>query len=245
MINNLKIGFHKLKFYSGVNWPKTLYFNFKKFPYRIAKKLPVFFYGKVKFTDISGEVEIAAPIRKGMIGFGQPYEMNTLHKGIAEISLIGKLVFKGHLQFGKDYFIYIGKGAYCEFGHMASMASNAKLIAIESVILGDFARFGSESQIMDTNFHQMIDTSTGERYKVTEPVVIGNYNYIGNRVSVMPGAQTPNYCTVASNSVCNKDFSKLEENILLAGMPAKLIRNMISRDWNAERESLEDYLTIR
>jgi acetyltransferase-like isoleucine patch superfamily enzyme len=76
------------------------------------------------------------------------------------------------------------------------MASNAKLIAVESVILGDFARFGSESQIMDTNFHQMIDTTTGERYKVTQPVVIGSYNYIGNRVSVMPGSQTPNYCTV-------------------------------------------------
>jgi hypothetical protein len=30
-----------------------------------------------------------------MIGFGQPYEMNTLHKGIAEISIIGKLVLKG------------------------------------------------------------------------------------------------------------------------------------------------------
>jgi hypothetical protein len=50
--------------------------------------------------------------------------------------------------------------------------SNAKLIAVESVILGDFARFGSESQIMDT--HQMIDTTTGERYKVTQPVVIGS-----------------------------------------------------------------------
>jgi hypothetical protein len=90
--------------------------------------------------------------------------MNTLHKGIAEISIIGKLVLKGN--FGKDYFIYIGKGAYCEFGHMASMASNAKLIAVESVILGDFARFGSESQIMDTNFHQMIDTTTESDIKL-------------------------------------------------------------------------------
>jgi acetyltransferase-like isoleucine patch superfamily enzyme len=80
---------------------------------------------------------------------------------------------------------------------MASMASNAKLIAVESVILGDFARFGSESQIMDTNFHQMIDTTTGERYKVTQPVVIGSYNYIGNRVSVMPGTKI-----VPASNVC-------------------------------------------
>jgi acetyltransferase-like isoleucine patch superfamily enzyme len=239
-----KLGYHKLKFYWSVNWTKTLYFNFKKFPYGIAKKLPVFFYGKVKFTDISGVIEITAPIRKGMIGFGQPYEMNTLHKGIAEINNIGKLVFKGHVQFGKDYFVYIGKDAYCEFGHMASLGSSAKLVVIESVILGAFARFGSESQIMDTNFHQMIDTSTGEQYKITKAVFIGNYNYVGTRVSIMPGTQTPNYCTIASNSLCNKDFSKLEENVLLAGMPAKLMRRHISRDWKGECEALEDYLTI-
>jgi acetyltransferase-like isoleucine patch superfamily enzyme len=242
--NKFKLGYYKLKFYWSVNWTKTLYFNFKKFPYCIAKKLPVFFYGKVKLTEISGVIEIAAPIRKGMIGFGQPYEMNTIHKGIAEINITGKLVFKGHMQFGKDYFVYIGKKGYCELGHMASMASDAKLIAIESIVLGDFARFGSESLIIDTNFHQMIDTSTGERYKITQPIVIGNYNYIGTRVSIMSGTQTPNYCTVASNSLCNKDFSKLEENILLAGMPAKLIRKTISRDWKGECEALEDYLTI-
>jgi hypothetical protein len=63
MINNLKMGYHKLKFYSGVNWSKTLYFNFKKFPYRIAKKLPVFLR-KVKFTEISGEIEITALLEK-------------------------------------------------------------------------------------------------------------------------------------------------------------------------------------
>jgi hypothetical protein len=73
-----------------------------------------------------------------MIGFGQPYEMNTLHKGIAEISIIGKLVFKGHLQFGKDYFIYIGKVLIVNWTYGID-GSNAKLIAVESVILGDFA----------------------------------------------------------------------------------------------------------
>jgi acetyltransferase-like isoleucine patch superfamily enzyme len=86
---------------------------------------------------------------------------------------------------------------------MASMASNAKLIAVESVILGDFARFGSESQIMDTNFHQMIDTTTGERYKVTQPVVIGSYNYIGNKVSVMPEAAHEKRHKDTDNSSCH------------------------------------------
>lgn len=244
MAKNIKIVYNKLKFYLQVNWIKTLYFNFKKFPFNVAKYLPVFFYGKVKFADISGIVEITAPIKKGMIGFGQPYEMNTLHKGVAEINISGNLVFRGHMQFGKDYFIFIGKDANCEFGHMSSLGTNAKIIAVESVILGNFARFGSECQIMDTNFHRMIDTITKEPYKLTKPVMIGNFNYIGTRVLIMPGTQTPNYCTITSNSMCNKNLSKLEENIMLAGIPAKLVKNNISRDWEKERDTLENYLRI-
>ncbi|MGO4821565.1 MULTISPECIES: acyltransferase [unclassified Flavobacterium] len=241
---NLKLFYYKMRFYYTVNWTKTLYFNFKKFPFSTAKKLPVFFYGKVKFSCITGEIRITAPIKSGMIGFGQKYEMTSVAVGTAEINITGKLVFNGQLQFGKDYFIYVGKDGYCELGHMASMASNAKLICMEKVVLGDYARFGAESQIIDTNFHQMIDTKTGERYKVTNAIKIGNYNYVGGRVSIMAGTQTPHYCTIASNSLCNKDYSLIEENSLLAGMPAKLIRTNISRDWEGERKHLDAYLTV-
>ena len=54
----------------SVNWGKTLYFNFKKFPLSTAMKLPVIFYGPVKFTNITGKVVIEGPVKRGMIGFG-------------------------------------------------------------------------------------------------------------------------------------------------------------------------------
>jgi acetyltransferase-like isoleucine patch superfamily enzyme len=234
----------KIKLYYSVNWSKTLYFNFKKLPFRVAKKLPVFFYKKVKFTSIAGKVEIKGTIRRGMIGFGQPYEMNTLHKGIAEINILGTLVLRGHAQFGKDYFIYIGENGLCELGHMASLAANAKLICIEHVVLGDYARFGSECQIIDTNFHQMLNTKTGEKFKMTAPILIGNYNYSGSRVSVMQNTKTPDYCTIASNSLCNSDYNQFGSNILIGGIPAKFIKGSVSRDWEGEKTSLDDYLWV-
>jgi len=236
--------YHKVKFYYAVNWTKTLYFNFKKFPFQTAKKLPVFFYGKVKFNSITGIVEINAPICKGMIGFGQPYEMNTLHKGIAEINISGTLKFNGHVQFGKDYFIYIKKEGYCELGHMSSLASNGKLICANRIVLGNYARFGSECQLIDTNFHQMIDTKTGGLYKMTSPIHVGNYNFVSNRVSVMKGTKTPDYCTIASNSLCTKDYSSYGENILIGGVPAKLLKENISRDWNGEEAKLKKWLIV-
>lgn len=242
--NKLRFIYHRAKFYYSINWMKTLYFNFKKFSFQTAKKLPVIFYGKVKFQDISGEISIIAPVKRGMIGFGQPYEMNTLHKGIAEIFIQGKIVFKGHTQFGKDYFIYVGQNGYCEFGTMSSLGSNGKLICIEKIILGNYTRLGSDCQIIDTNFHQMIETTTNFKYKISGPIALGNYNYIGSRVSIMKDTISPNNCTIASNSLCNADYSPLGNNILIGGIPAKLLRVNISRDWESEKEILLDFLTV-
>ncbi|MCD0471659.1 transferase [Flavobacterium sp. JAS] len=236
--------YHKLRFYYSVNWTKTLYFNFKKFPFETAKKLPVFFYGKVRFTSITGEIQIDGNIKKGMIGFGQPYELNKAYKGIGEIFILGKLTFKGKFQFGKDCFVFVGENASCELGNMASMASNGKLICTEKIVLGDYARFGSESQIIDTNFHDLIDTQTGEKLQKSAPIFIGNYNFGSNRVSILKGTQIPDFCTIASNSLCTKDYTTLGENILIGGIPAKLIRNNISRDWQGEKQQLDDFLTI-
>jgi acetyltransferase-like isoleucine patch superfamily enzyme len=236
--------YHKLQFYYTVNWTKTVYFNFKKFPFATAKKLPVFFYNKVKFTSIEGDIKIEGEIKNGMIGFGQPYEINTRHKGIAEIIILGKITFKGKFQFGKDYLVFVGENASCELGNMASMASNAKLICTEKIVLGNYARLGSESQIIDTNFHDMIDTETGEKFKKSAPIFIGNYNFISNRVTIQKGTKTPDFCTIASNSLCTKDYTSLGNNILIGGIPASFIRNNISRDWQGEKKELDDFLTI-
>jgi acetyltransferase-like isoleucine patch superfamily enzyme len=234
----------RIKFYNSVNWTKTIYFNFKKYPFSIAKKLPVFFYGRVRFSCIKGEIVLDAPIKKAMLGFGQPYELNTRSKGIGEIFLRGTLVCKGHVQFGKDCFIHIAKDAYCEFGHMASLASNGKIICKEKIILGNYARIGSESQLIDTNFHQMINTLTNEKYPMTAPIKIGNYNFISNRVTIMRNTVTPDNCTIASNTLCNKNYLSLGENILIGGIPAKLLRENISRDWDGEMEKIKKYLIV-
>ncbi len=235
----------KWKFFWTVNWVKTYYFNYKKFPYSIAKKLPVFFFGRVKFSDISGEIEIKAPIVTAMIGFGQSFEFPTTYRGIAEISLGGKLVFKGNAQIGKDYVIYIGNDAYCEFGYMAALGSNVKLICKKKIVLGDWTGIGYESQLIDTNSHPMINTKTNETYPLVGEIILGNYNAVSNRVSIMPHTKTPNYCVVASNSLCNRDYSDLEENILLGGIPAKHIKSNFARDWESEKETLKKNKIIK
>jgi acetyltransferase-like isoleucine patch superfamily enzyme len=236
--------YRKRKTLRKVNWIKTIYFNLKMFPFSTAKKLPVFLYGKVRLQDLTGRIEILAPLKTGMIGFGQPYELNSVEKGIAEIVLRGTIVFNGHVQFGKDYFIYVAHNAYAEFGHMASLASSGKIICTEKIVLGDYARIGSESQLIDTNFHQMTDSQTGEKFPISAPITIGNQNYISNRVSIMQNTHTPDNCTIASNTLCNKNYRNWGQNILIGGLPAKLLKENITRNWPAEKELLDKWLIV-
>lgn len=232
------------KFFLSINWFKTLLLNFKKLPFDQAIKLPFFIYGRARFTSITGDFIIDAPIERGMIGFGQSYEINKASLGIAEFNVNGTLIFKGHVQLGKDFFIFASKHAVCEFGHMSSMGWRSKIVCTSSIRFGAFARFGPECQVIDTNFHNMKNTITHEVFEKSKPIDIGSYNFISNRVSILKGSITPKYCTIASNSVCTRDYTTLGNNILIGGAPAKLIKENITRDWSGEKEALESLLMI-
>ena len=236
--------YHRFKLFYTVNWTKTLYFNFKKFPFDVAKKLPVFFYGSVHFQNLEGEIVINGPISMGMIGFGQDFEARKRYKKLGEISLEGKLVLNGPVHFGKDVFLSVGPEAYCELGYMCTLGSDVKLVCRKKIIIGDWTGVGYESQIIDSNFHPMINSKTGELYPLLSPIILGSHNTLSNRVSIMPNTKTPDYCVIASNSVCGKDYTELGTYILIGGIPAKLIKTDYSRDWENEKVSLKKYKVI-
>lgn len=249
MVEILKKIYRKIKkemaFFFSVNWIKTIYFNFKMLPFNQANKLPFYFYGKVCFSNLSGKVIIEAPIKKAMIGFGQKFEITTIPKGVAKVCIFGKLVFKGYAHIGNDYLLYVDENSYCEFGDMSCLGSNVKVICREKIIIGDWTAIGYESQIVDTNSHYMLNTYTGEHYKKTEPILLGKYNSISNRVSIKNKTTTPDNCVVASNSLLNKDYTGLGEKILIGGIPAKLLRNNFARDWEGEKENIKRHRGVR
>ncbi|MGL2967010.1 acyltransferase [Flavobacterium sp. XGLA_31] len=236
--------YRRVKFLTKINWIKTIYFNFKMFPFPTAKKMPVYFYGKVKLSNISGTIIIEAPIKSGMIGFGQPYEIITQSKRTAELFLEGTFVCRGHIQFGKDFFVYVAKSAVLEMGHMSSLGNSGKIICYYKITLGDYCRIGFESQLIDSTIHQMIDTVSKDKFPMVSAIVLGSFNYFGNRITIMKDTVTPMYCSIASSSLCNKDYTPLGKNILIGGVPAKLLKNNICRDWEEEIPHLNQWLIV-
>ena len=237
--------YKKIKFFFSINWMKTLYFNFKMLPFSQARKLPFYFYGSVKFSSLKGSVKIKGPIKRAMIGFGQKFEQMSRAKGVAEFLLDGELLFKGHAHFGKDVFFAVKKGAYCEFGFMGCLGSDVKLLCTQMIVIGNWTGVGYESQLVDTNSHPMINSKTGEVYPISGPIVLGDYNAISNRVSIMANTKTPHNCVIASNSLCNKDYTEFGSKVLIGGVPAKLIKKDFVRDWESEKEKLMRYKRVK
>jgi len=244
MLRLVKKTYHKLRFALTVNWYKTLLFNFKMFPFATAKKLPVFFYGRVKFSSLSGKVTINGPIKRAMIGFGQQFEFPSTSMGTAELVLAGHLVFNGYAQIGRDFAVFIGKEATCEFGYMSCLGSRVKLICKKEIRIGEWTGIGYESQIADSNHHPMKNSRTGEYYPMERPVHLGSHNAVSNRVTFMPGCETSDFCVIASNSLCNKNYKSLGENTLLGGIPTKLIKRDYTRDWENEKQLLKQYKVV-
>lgn len=228
-----------LKSYLAVNWFQTYRLNYKMFPKEVARQLPVYIYGKVKCTDLSGKIILGEKVHRKMIRIGFNYEKDTIHTGAVELSIGGVLEFEGYAQIAKDCFLYVGKNGYCKLGNMVGIASRSKLMCDDAITVGDWTRISAESQIYDTDFHEFVNPETQEQFPMTGPVRIGDHNFIGYRSSIKKNTITPSYCTVASNSLCSSDYSTWGENVLIGGVPAKKLKDNFTRVWEKEKEQLK------
>lgn len=233
----------KIGVFMAINWLRTIYFNFKMLPYKQAKKLPFILYGKVTFTSLQGRVNISVPAKFGMVRIGENLEIIRRNFKRTELRIDGFFYINGNFSTGNDIVICITKDAILEVGEGTYLGANTKIICTRKVSIGKFFRFGYESQISDSNYHYIVDKDSGKIQRLDEDIIIGDYTWVGNRTSIMKGTKTPKYLIVASNSLLNRDYSlTVEENSVLGGIPAKVLKKGVSRVYDAKIESdLNEY----
>jgi len=145
------------------------------------------------------------------------------------IDIEGAVIFKGVAELGCSSLLKVYDGGTVTFGDRVRIGAYTKIVCQDSITFGDEIGISWESQVFDTNFHYMLNVESGEKSAITRPICIGSYNWFGNRVNIMKGTRTPDYTTVASNSMTNKDYTDLPANTLLAGCPAKVVRTGVKR----------------
>ncbi|MDE5870851.1 MAG: acyltransferase [Muribaculaceae bacterium] len=134
-------------------------------------------------------------------------------EGSASIGAGARIYTKGKLVIGDNFYLSL----------------NSQIIAHESIAFGKDCTVGWDSLIMDTDFHRVIDLSTGMTYPMTKPINIGDHCWICNNVQVLKGTKLPDDVIVGSCSLLNKVY-EIPSHSLLAGNPAKVRKTDITHE---------------
>lgn len=241
---------NKIKELLKCNLWKTVYFNFKMLPFSQAKKLPIWFYGKTDFRSLKGNVELVGSTYSGMVSVGKQdvYVDTNVQNTIWTIN--GTLRLEGPIRFFRGSYVLVAKRGVLDIKSkptelgITKIGSNIHIFCFDKITIGYCTRIAWDCQIYDSSFHYIEYLGKNEKpATLSKPVVIGDHAWIGNRTTISKGTVIPNYAIVASNSLVNKDFSEAGENILLAGLPAKVKASGLRRifDRKIERELDKQY----
>jgi acetyltransferase-like isoleucine patch superfamily enzyme len=225
-VNSLKKVFNVIKELTKVNLIKTIYFNYSSFPFYIASRLPILFYGKVKFKDLSGKVNIDSTIVKfGIIKFGGSHEIVVSSNSPTELLIKGNITFTGSATFGQGTKIVIWENGNLICRNNFSLGSNSHIVSFRRIEFGSNVLISWNCNFYDTDFHFIKNASTNEVADNCKEVSIGSNTWIGSHVTVLKGTKLPNEIVIGSNSVCSSDYSlKINSKSIIAGNPAKLIK---------------------
>lgn len=123
--------------------------------------------------------------------------------------------------------ITVADGATLEIGDFVGISSTTILIK-KSLTIGHHVNIGGGSFITDSNFHSTdwhdrADRRQDVQNAKTDPIVIGDYVFIGARCMILKGVTIGEKSIIAAGSVVTKD---IPDNELWGGNPAKFIKKL-------------------
>ncbi len=208
---------------------ESIYFNFHYLPTYQAIKLPILLY-KPKFKKLKGKIFIDSPkLKYGMVKLGFEKVSIYPNSGITYENKGGTIIFKGNCCIGNNSFISIGESGNVSFGDEFESAS-IKIISYRSINFGYQTSIGWDSIVMDTNLHPLKRVNSGLKTKMSGPIDIGDYNWFGNRCTIMHSVKTPERCIFSLNSTVTSGI-RFESYCIHGGFPIKVLFKGVYRDY--------------
>lgn len=147
-----------------LNLLMTLYVNFKKLPFVVAIKFPIFVYGKLKIHSLGGKMIVNGPIKKGMIKIG--YRWIDLFPSSYlpnQIYLLGTLTFSGETMISGGVGLFVqARNAYLEIGDRVVIGAGSIVKSMDKLVIGKNTRIAGNCTVMNSNMHFVKNIQTGE-----------------------------------------------------------------------------------
>lgn len=187
--------------------PKTIYFNFRYLPWRLAIRFPIWISSNTYLRKTKGTICINGPISTGMIriGYGDIGIFDKKRsRAIWEVS--GKVVFEGSAEIGHGSKISVGNSGELVFGKNFMITAESAIIAYKKVLFGNDCLLSWDILIMDTDFHPIYHASN-EIVNPDAEIIIGHSVWIGCRSLILKGSTIPDGSVIAANSLVSQKLT--------------------------------------
>lgn len=205
--------------------PKSFYVSMRLAGIRNVFRLPIVCRWNCKLYSLSGTC-----IGNGRlyIGFNST-EIYTANHDRSILSIGGTLQLKGRVSIGAGSKICVMERGTLSFeGDVANSAATTILCG-DSVTIGNGTFISWNTQIIDYDFHHVVDVETGIEKKMHLPIVVGKKVWICTNSIILKGCKISDGSIIGAGSVVTGVFE--EPNVLIAGNPAKEIKSKVT--WNS------------
>lgn len=227
------------RFVKLLSIPKSIYVSGKLLGWKYALKLPIFVRYNSVLNCLDGNVIVKnTPIKKNLlsIGFSSTGIFDKRYsRTILEIA--GLIELEGPVCFGQGTRLSVGKTGTLSLGAGFSSTAEGTFVCVNKMHIGRGTAIAWSAMVMDTDWHSVMNTETGELYQAAGEVYIGDYCWIGTRSLVLKNSYMPDGCILAANSTANKKYSS--PNTLLAGTPATEKKHNIMKSTNGDFQFIE------
>lgn len=211
-----------------IYFPKTLYINFRTLPFMDAIKLPYIVMGPCSFHGVKrNNIKINGNIKTGMIRLAAQKTskrgLQVNKKAFLIVDNGGSITFKGDTSIGAGTSI-CAHGGDIILGDKFSCNVNCFIYCQKNIEVGTDVLLGWNINIRDNDGHPIYQDKV--LINPDRKIVVGNKVWIASYVDVLKGVSLADGTVVGTRSLVTKSFYK--ENILIAGVPAKAIKENIS-----------------
>lgn len=217
---------HKIEKFLSI--PKSFYVSLKLFPLKEAIKLPCLVRFNTHIVDLKGKIRVKnGRVKPFMFNFGfgnigvfdKKFERSILQiNGIIEI--------EDKVCFGQGCRLCVTDQAIVHIGAGFVNTATMTLICANSIFISKQVTISWNVLIMDTDWHNTIDTINNTVGCCSRPIYIGDKAWIGARSIILKGSYLPYGSIVGAGAVVTKQYK--EKNICIAGNPAVVVKKHVT-----------------
>ena len=203
--------------------PKSLYYNILFFGIG-GGRLPVLFSNSTIIKGARRGAIVLGKTHRVHYGFGgSPGIEGNKHSYLLFTTPTGTIRFEGNAELAEGISICINAGEMT-IGDSFACNKNCVFVSNKGIRIGHNTILGWNVSIRDLDGHPILQN--GKRVNEDAEVMIGDHVWIAAHTDILKGSVIKDGCVVGGRSCVTKSSSS-EPNSVLAGNPAKMIKQNI------------------